>query len=72
MLQGHGFTCGIDDVLLSLGAESKRAAILGSAEATVLRASAEAAGLASLPVRVHEARRHLNVVAQFSQAPHRV
>lgn len=48
--QGHGFTCGIDDVLLSPGAESKRATILGGAEATVLRASAEAAGLTSLPV----------------------
>lgn len=49
-LQGNGFTCGIDDVILSPEAETKRASILVGAEATALRASADAAGLPPLKV----------------------
>jgi hypothetical protein len=50
--QGNGFTCGIDDVILNPEAEAKRAKVLTGADATALRASAEAAGLPSLKVSV--------------------
>lgn len=50
-LQHHGFTCGIDDVLLLAGAEQKRAATIARAELTVMRASAVAAGLTDVAVR---------------------
>ena len=50
-VQGNGFTCGIDDVILNPEAETKRAEVLTGADATALRASAEAAGLPSLKAR---------------------
>lgn len=49
-MQGNGFTCGIDDVILNPEAEAKRAEVLTGADATALRASAEAAGLPPLEV----------------------
>lgn len=52
-LQHHGFTCGINDVLLLAGAEGQRADTLARAELTVMRASAVAAGLADVAVRTH-------------------
>lgn len=51
-VQGNGFTCGIDDVILNPEAEAKRAEVLTGADATALRASAEAAGLPSLKVSI--------------------
>ena len=48
----HGFTCGLDDVLLSPAAEAKRASTLLGVEAAALRASATAAGLPPLQVRL--------------------
>ena len=50
-LQHHGFTCGINDVLLLAGAEGQRADTLARAELTVMRASAVAAGLTDVAVR---------------------
>jgi hypothetical protein len=50
--QGNGFTCGIDDVILNPEAEAKRAKVLTGADATALRASADAAGLPSLKVSI--------------------
>eukprot|EP00208_Stichococcus_sp_RCC1054_P004326 CAMPEP_0206143018 /NCGR_PEP_ID=MMETSP1473-20131121/19032_1 /ASSEMBLY_ACC=CAM_ASM_001109 /TAXON_ID=1461547 /ORGANISM="Stichococcus sp, Strain RCC1054" /LENGTH=1731 /DNA_ID=CAMNT_0053538243 /DNA_START=203 /DNA_END=5398 /DNA_ORIENTATION=- len=44
-LHGHGFTCGIDDVLLSPAAEAARAKQMRGAEKTALVASARVAGL---------------------------
>lgn len=49
-LQGHGFTCGIDDVLLSPAAELERANNLSGAEQTALVASASVAGLPEIRV----------------------
>lgn len=46
--QVHGFTCGIDDILLKSSAELKRAEILARAEETALKASTELVK-ASLP-----------------------
>eukprot|EP00878_Enallax_costatus_P014414 GHUV01015074.1.p1 GENE.GHUV01015074.1~~GHUV01015074.1.p1 ORF type:complete len:939 (+),score=340.24 GHUV01015074.1:365-2818(+) len=40
-LQGHGFTCGMDDLLLKPQAEGARTRILAKAEPTALAASAE-------------------------------
>lgn len=51
-LQHHGFTCGIDDVLLLAAAESRRRHTLARAEITVMRASATAAGLTHVAVRL--------------------
>jgi hypothetical protein len=55
-VQGNGFTCGIDDVILNPEAEAKRATVLKGADATALRASAEAAGLPPLKVFVQNFR----------------
>lgn len=44
-LQWHGFTCGMDDLLLAPPAERARQAVLRRAEAAALGASAEAAAL---------------------------
>jgi DNA-directed RNA polymerase I subunit RPA1 len=42
-LQAHGFTCGMDDLVLVNGAEAERARVLSGAEAAAWRASAELA-----------------------------
>lgn len=47
--QMRGFTCGIDDLLLVEGAETERAAIVSTAEAAALRASAELVGHSEPP-----------------------
>ncbi len=51
-LQGHGFTCGIDDVLLSPAAEMARSEQMRGAERTALAASALVAGLPEIKVRI--------------------
>ncbi|KXZ53087.1 hypothetical protein GPECTOR_8g79 [Gonium pectorale] len=43
-LQWHGFTCGMDDLLLVPGAEARRAALLATAEARAVQASSELLG----------------------------
>eukprot|EP00891_Asterochloris_glomerata_P002926 jgi/Astpho2/2926/e_gw1.00050.63.1_t len=43
--QHHGFTCGLDDVVLVPAAEQERAAILARAEARAMTASADFAGI---------------------------
>ena len=43
--QHHGFTCGLDDVVLVPAAERERAAILARAEARAMTASADFAGI---------------------------
>ncbi|KAG2439375.1 hypothetical protein HXX76_004732 [Chlamydomonas incerta] len=40
-LQWHGFTCGMDDLLLVPGSEARRAALLATAEARAVQASSE-------------------------------
>lgn len=55
-LQGHGFTCGIDDVLLSPAAELERAANLRGAEQAALVASASVAGLPEIRVSASDQR----------------
>jgi len=42
-LQWHGFTCGMDDLVLVAGAEAERARLLAGAEGAAWRASAELA-----------------------------
>ena len=43
--QHHGFTCGLDDVVLVPAAEQERAEILARAEARAMTASADFAGI---------------------------
>lgn len=45
-LQWHGFTCGMDDLLLIQRSESARSEILSTAEMAALSASADMAGVA--------------------------
>ncbi|KAK9840861.1 hypothetical protein WJX84_010134 [Apatococcus fuscideae] len=48
-LQMRGFTCGIDDLLLVKAAETERAAIVATAEAAALKASADLVGHTAPP-----------------------
>ncbi|PNH12767.1 DNA-directed RNA polymerase I subunit rpa1 [Tetrabaena socialis] len=43
-LQWHGFTCGMDDLLLLPGSEARRAALLDGAEARAVQASSQLLG----------------------------
>eukprot|EP00201_Polytomella_parva_P014628 CAMPEP_0175069470 /NCGR_PEP_ID=MMETSP0052_2-20121109/18211_1 /TAXON_ID=51329 ORGANISM="Polytomella parva, Strain SAG 63-3" /NCGR_SAMPLE_ID=MMETSP0052_2 /ASSEMBLY_ACC=CAM_ASM_000194 /LENGTH=1785 /DNA_ID=CAMNT_0016336545 /DNA_START=347 /DNA_END=5704 /DNA_ORIENTATION=- len=61
-LQWHGFTCGMDDLLLISNSETRRASLLESAEPIAINASAQ---VASVDVTVSNAFENLNrVVAE--------
>jgi hypothetical protein len=61
-LQGHGFTCGINDVLLSPAAECERATNMKGAELTALVASASVAGLPEIKASSCSALVHLPTI----------